>query len=284
MLGIDSTHRIDPATLTAHGVGAVGRYVMPFAAHSWKATTLGETNELRRAGFATFFVRETTTSRPRAGYAAGLSDALDHNATLDALGVPRTVAAVWADDEDEHAWSDVAQYAAGWAHGCQAAGGRPPGVYGEAMLIEEGQRTGVIAARCGWQTNAHGWDSPRRTAAGASIRQGLPSTSPIPGTDPDDVDANSPLLWLATVAGHPSPPPVTTPPNGPFDMLTDQQQAKLIADVAASHLILEQLQAAMLGDRPKLGTVPERTIASLTRLEADTAAIRKATGAPPAKP
>ncbi|MCU1356375.1 MAG: hypothetical protein JWM89_1793 [Acidimicrobiales bacterium] len=204
-LGYDSTHPLDHDALrTVHAV-AVGRYLDNPAGHAddWKATGKAEDDGYGTAGFGRWYIWETTATRALDGYDAGVRDGQRARTVMRALGVPASVPAIATCDSGVAGSRTIA-----YGRGFRAAAG-VIGIYGSAGVIDAWHADGLIGARYGWQTNAHGWDSPRRTSPHASMHQLLPVTLLHLGNiDPNDIDDDCPLIhWPAS---HPHPTPSTT--------------------------------------------------------------------------
>ena len=190
LTGFDTTHELDHAALRRNNASAVGRYIGSFR----KATTKSAVDGYHAAGFGVWLIWESTATRALTGYTNGYKDALKANAAADALGAPANVVICWTVDTDVTP-ADVLPYARGF----KAASRRPAAVYGEAGVIDRCMAEALVID--GWQTNARGWDQPRRTSPDASMRQHLAATVPGLGyVDPNDFDADTRLIWWP--AGH----------------------------------------------------------------------------------
>lgn len=260
---LDSTHYIDVGTLKAHGIIGIIRYAQAFSKPDWKSLTTREVTAYRAGGIGIGCVWETTTGRAFAGYAAGQYDAKYMNAFLDACGFPRSVLATWSVDSgvDASVVARVRPYGDGW----KAASVRENAVYAGFDIIEDQYSRGNITE--GWEPNATSWSHGGQIAPHATILQTLPSRSPIPNTTDGDrlLRGSSRMLWW--------PGTQPTPPSGEFVMDTDAHNA-----FNGLNLRLQQIEEQIAGNDLAKGTTPERTLASLKRLETGMALLAQKLG------
>ena len=184
-LGYDSTHPISLDALRNNGASAVGRYIGNFR----KAASFSEIHNYLNGGFGVWLIWESTADRALKGYAAGAEDAKRANTAAALLGAPTDVFICWTVDTDANP-KDVLSYARGWANNTH----HPAAVYGSAGVIDICIEKQLV--RTGWQTNARGWDRPRRYSTHATMWQHL-STSPVGvgSVDPNNFIDSCPMIW-----------------------------------------------------------------------------------------
>ena len=249
--GVDATHPMPTAALRAAGVTTVLRYVGQFR----KAASAGEVARLLRDGFAFVPVWEVGERDALMGYAHGRDHGRRARDAVRALGLPDTTPIVATVDTQADPAATVA-YGRGFAlEAGAAAGGSYPthlvAVYGSAGVIDAWHAAGLVPDRGGWQTNARGWDQPRRYSPHASIRQHLPTDHPTLGNvDLNDVDPDCPYLTRA--------------------------QELTVADVQTILARLDQLEAAQTAQGAQLATVATQ----VDKLHRDYGISREPSGAP----
>lgn len=115
-----------------------------------------ERDELLAAGVGIGLIWELAADRTLDGYNAGYSDAQSANGYADRLGAPFEVPIRYA--TDFHAsQSQIDGPILEYHRGVLDAGGRPPGIYGGAPVIDMGyHRLGI---RYGWQAAAASWSN-----------------------------------------------------------------------------------------------------------------------------
>jgi hypothetical protein len=174
-----------PATLKAHGVKVVVRYVgYQSGIYSWKNLRKWEANALRKNGIDIVSVYETDTSWMKGGYHAGVQAAKIAKADIIANGGPKDPFVYFACDEDAGYTGAVNAALRGAQH---ELGGDKVGIYGSYKVVDSALKTRSAAK--GWQTMA--W-SQGKVAKGIALYQlikpsagnlGLDYDSNIPKTD-----------------------------------------------------------------------------------------------------
>lgn len=195
---VDSTHELGHDALHRHGFKAVGRYLP--GGGKWKAIFRPEADRLDRGGFGLFTFWEASATAALGGYALGVKHAKRANAAMAEIGAAADDYVIVTVDT-----SARPELTLPYARGFRATLTYQMACYGSAGVIDAWFNAGLIGPRAGNQTNARGWDSPRRYSAHASMRQRLPQNLPGLGSvDPQEFDPDCPFISWPT--GHPAKP------------------------------------------------------------------------------
>jgi hypothetical protein len=121
-----------------------------------RCITVWERDELLAEGLGIGLIWESAADRSLDGYWAGVDDAGEANYQADRLGAPGWVPIRYATDfhaSHDQIWGPIREY----HRGIVDAGGRPPGVYGGAPVID--MAWSEFGMRFGWQAAAASWSN-----------------------------------------------------------------------------------------------------------------------------
>jgi hypothetical protein len=218
-----SYSRPDPRALWDAGY----RIVMRYLGTDSRCITPTELRRLHDTGLMVGLIGQSTITRPRGGYPAGVYDAQRYNQLADTLSAPDWLPIFYVVDVGE-GFPAVGDYGAirDYAAGILATPGRPVGFYGPYPVLEMLRDLEVNLRRivCWWQTAGGSGSGP---GTGGGIRTGDGSTRRLSSlacmfqhfglTGPfgDAIDRNDVLMESVTWAWHPAIAAHTDPPAKP---------------------------------------------------------------------